>query len=191
MKYKPKLDVILKNGTAACVLWALMAPWAAAAPEQDTEVAEKEFARGDLVVSMSLWRRAAEQGYAPAQSRLGDILDAAEEDEEAVAWYRKAADQGYAAGEYGLGQMYAKGEGVKKDHEQARIYIVRSAEQGYLFAAVLLMDSYRVGALGFPVDAEKAAAWEAKVVAISPVYKRIPPEEVGAGKKKKKKGGGQ
>lgn len=185
MKYKPKLGVILKNGTAACVLWALMAPWAAAAPEQDTEVAEKEFARGDLVVSMSLWRRAAEQGYAPAQSRLGDILDAAEEDEEAVTWYRKAAEQKNAAGEYGLGQMYAKGEGVTKDFEQARIYILRAAEQGYLFAAVAMMEAYRVGGMGLAKDAEKAAAWESKVVAISPVYKRIPAEATG---KKKKRG---
>lgn len=187
MKYKPKLRVVLKNGTAACVLWALMAPWAAATPEQDNEVAEKEFDRGDLVVSMSLWRRAAEQGYAPAQARLGDVLDAAEEDEEAVTWYRKAAEQKNAAGEYGLGQMYAKGEGVKKDIEQARLYILRAAEQGNLFGAVAMMKAYRSGDLGLAKDAEKAAAWEAKVLAIEPLYKRIPPAEIGTGKKKKKR----
>lgn len=187
MKCKPKLDAILKNGTAACVLWALMAPWAAAAPEQDSAEAEKEFDRGDLVVSMSLWRRAAEQGYAPAQSRLADVLDAAEEDEEAVAWYRKAAAQGYAAGEYGLGQMYAKGEGVKKDIEQARLYISRAAEQGYLLGLVAMMEAYRSGGLGLAKDAEKAAVWESKVVAMAPLYKRIPPEEAKTEKKKKKR----
>lgn len=187
MKCKPEFGVVLKKGTAACVLWALMAPWAAASPEQDSEVAAKEFERGDLVVSMSLWRRAAEQGYAPAQTRLGDVLDAAEEDEEAAAWYRKAAEQKYAAGEYGLGQMYIKGEGVKKDLEQARIYILRSAEQGYLLGAVAMMKAYRAGDLGLAKDAEKANAWEAKVVAIEPLYKPPAPEEIGTGKKKKKR----
>jgi len=187
MKCKPKFGVVLKKGSVTCVLWALMAPWAAAAPEQDSTLAETEFARGNLVVSIDLWRGAAQQGYAPAQARLGDVLDAAEEDEEAVTWYRKAAEQKHAAGEFGLGQMYAKGEGVAKDLEQARLYILRAAEQGNLFGAVAMMEAYRSGGLGLEKDAEKAAAWEAKVVAMAPHYKRPPPEEIGTGKKKKKR----
>lgn len=149
-------------------LISLVVPFALAGPEQDTELAEKEFARGDLAVSMALWRKAAQQGYAPAQVRLGDILDKAEEDEEAVTWYRKAAEQGSAAGECGLGQMYAKGEGVKKDFEQARMFILRSAEKNHLPAVTLMMEAYRAGSLGVSRDLAQAKQWEGKVKALSP-----------------------
>jgi len=110
----------LKFQLACAMLCGLVAQGALAGPQQDADLAEKEFARGDLVAAMSLWRKAAQEGYAPAQARLGDVLDKAEEDQEAVEWYRKAAAQGNSAGEDGLGQMYAKGEGVKQDFEMAR-----------------------------------------------------------------------
>jgi uncharacterized protein len=133
---------------------------------QDTEQAEKEFARGNLVGSMALWRKAAEEGYAPAQARLGDILDKAEEDEEAVSWYRKAAAQGNAAGEYGLGQMYAKGEGVKQDNTQARTYTLHAAEKGHLPAMLQAIEIYKDGAMGGTVDPAQASAWDAKAKAV-------------------------
>ena len=174
MKNGTLLKTSLKYLGVATVLGALITPWAVAAPEQDTEAAEKEFARGDLVASLALWHRAAQQGYAPAQARLGDILDKSEEDEQAVDWYRKAAAQGNAAGEYGLGQMYVKGEGVKKDIEQARLYTLKAAEKGHLDAVVMMMEAYRTGGLGVAVDSKQAEAWEAKLIALSPGYRRVP-----------------
>lgn len=156
------------------VLCALQLSTAVAGPAEETELAEKEFARGDLVLSMTLWRKAAQQGHAPAQARLGDILDKAEEDVEAVEWYLKAALQGNASAQYGLGQMYVKGEGVKKDLEQARVYILRAAEQDYLVAVTLMMEAYRNGGLGLTADKDKADAWEARLIKLSPGYKRAP-----------------
>lgn len=152
------------------LVWGLIMPCAVAGPEQDTELAEKEFARGDLVASLALWTRAGQQGYAPAQVRLGDILDKSEEDVAAVDWYRKAAAQGNAAGEYGLGQMYAKGEGVAKDFEQALSYNLRATEKNYFAAVALMMEAYRTGGLGLARDSAQAAAWEAKASALSPGY---------------------
>lgn len=148
--------------TSALVL-SLAAPFAAAGPQEDTEQAEKEFARGNLVMSMSLWKKAAEAGYAPAQARYGDILDKAEEDVEAVAWFRKAAAQGNAAGEYGLGEMYAKGEGVKQDIQQAHDYIERAAAKGHLPAMLAMREMYKNATLGMTADPVKAAEWDAKV----------------------------
>lgn len=150
------------------LLLSLAAPLAYAGAEQDAEQAEKAFARGDLKLSMSLWRKASNAGHAPAQVWLGDILDKAEEDVEAATWYRKAAEQGSAAGEYGLGQMYAKGEGVKKDFAQARTYISRAAEKNYLLAVVAMMEMYKSGSLGESRDPVLAAQWEAKVKQLSP-----------------------
>lgn len=158
-------------GVALC---ALHLSAAVAGPAEETELAEKEFARGDLVTSLALWRKAAQRGYAPAQARLGDILDKAEEDVEAVEWYRKAALQGNASAEYGLGQMYVKGEGVKKDLEQARLYVLRAAEKDYLAAVTLMMEAYRMGGLGLTADKGQADAWEARLIKLSPGYKRAP-----------------
>lgn len=183
MKNRTLPRTSLKYLGVATVLWALITPWALAGPEQDSELAEKEFARGDLVASLALWNRAAQLGYAPAQARLGDILDKSEEDVQAVEWYRKAAAQGNAAGEWGLGQMYVKGEGVKKDLEQARSHIARAADKGHLDAVVLMMEAYRTGALGVTVDHTQADAWEAKLIALSPGYKRAPVSDKGNAKK--------
>ena len=173
----------MKNLMAVIVMSALAVPWALAGPAEDTELAEKEFARGDLVASMALWRKAAQQGFAPAQARLADILDKAEEDGEAVDWYRKAAAQGNAAGEYGLGEMYAKGEGVPKDPEQARLNIARAAEKDYLPAVIFMMEAYRTGGLGLAVDHQKADAWEARLIVLSPSYKRTPAKDSDKSKK--------
>lgn len=161
---------------AGTMLSLLVGAPALAGPEQDCELAEKEFARGDLIASMALWQKAAEQGYAPAQARLGDIMDKAEQDDEAAAWYAKAAAQGNAAGEYGLGQMYAKGEGVKKDLEQARVHILIAAQQGHPGATVMLMQAYRSGGLGLAPDPVQADAWELKVKAVIPGYTREVPK---------------
>lgn len=144
---------------------------AGATPADDTVLAEKEFARGDLVASIALWRKAAEQNYAAAQVRLGDVMDKSEEDEEAVKWYGKAAAQGNPAGQYGLGQMYAKGEGVKTDLTRACALIMQAARQDYPRAALTLMESYRTGRLGLAPDPVQAAFWEAKVKLLIPAYK--------------------
>ncbi len=176
-------ETIRKYLVAGALLWAFITPGALAQPAQDAELAEKEFARGNLIVAMSLWRKAAQLGYAPAQARLGDVLDKAEEDVEAADWYRKAAEQGNAAGEYGLGQMYLKGEGVKKDVEKARSYILRAAQKDYVEAVVLMMGAYRSGGLGLAVDPAQADAWEAKLIALSPGYQRAPAKDAGKAKK--------
>ena len=186
-----KNTMILGSGLkflgVVAVLWSLLTPWAVAGPEEDNELAINEYARGNLVVSMGLWRKAAQQGYAPAQVWLGFILDAAEENDEAVDWYRKATNQGSAAGEFGLGQMYLKGEGVKKDLEQGRLHVMRAAEKGELDAMMLVMESYRLGGLGLAVDPVQAEAWELKVIALSPGYKRASEKDKDKDKKGKTK----
>lgn len=183
MNVKKSPSSNLKFLVLATLLWGLVAPWASAGPAQEAELAEKEFARGDLIAALGLWRKSAQEGFAPAQVRLADMLDKAEEDEEAVVWYRKAATQGDAAGEFGLGQMYAKGEGVKKDVAQARAYVLRAAEQNHPPAVQLMMDAYRSGGLGLSVDLVQADLWEARVLALIPAYKKSLPKAPATTKK--------
>jgi uncharacterized protein len=183
MKYRTMKGAGPKYLGLGALLLSLVAPWAVAGPEQDSATAEKAFARGDLVVSLQLWAKAGQQGYAPAQARLGDLLDASEENEQAVDWYRKAADQGNAAGEFGLGQMYLKGEGVKKDVEQARVYILKAAEKNYLDAVTMMMYAYRSGGLGLAVDNAQADAWETKLMVLLPTYKKAAAKTTDTAKK--------
>jgi uncharacterized protein len=159
---------VLRAGTAA-LCWALGAV-ALAGPAEDTGQAEQEFARGDLKAAFALWTHAAERGYAPAQARLGDILDKSEDDEDAVKWYRLAADQGNAAGLFGLGQMYAKGEGVARDWARAYELVLRAAGRDHVEAAVMLVGVYRNGGLGREPDPVQADAWEARLVQLVPGY---------------------
>ena len=74
----------------------------------------------DYLEAVEWYRKAAEQGYAKAQYKLGfayDIgLDVPQDYLEAVKWYRKAADQGDAEAQVILGGMYAEGRGVPKDY---------------------------------------------------------------------------
>ena len=52
MEKKTMLETGLKYLGVGTLLWGLITPWAVAGPEQDTELAEKEFARGDLVAAL-------------------------------------------------------------------------------------------------------------------------------------------
>lgn len=143
-------------------VFGLLASVALADPAQDTARAEDAFRVGDLVKAMTLLTRAAEQNYPAAQARLGELLDVAEQNEEAVRWFRKAADQGDAAGEFGLGRMYAAGEGVEKDAGKAVYWIRRAAEKDYLPAVEVLAQAYRTGDLGLPIDAQQSQLWETR-----------------------------
>jgi len=145
-------------------IWTLglLSSAALADPAQDTARAEEAFSKGDLTQTIPLLKKAASAGYAPAQARLGEILDVSEFNEEAVTWFRKAADQGNAAGEFGLGRMYALGEGIEKDPKKALYWITLAAEKDYLQAIKLLAQAYRTGQLGLTVDPQQAQLWEAK-----------------------------
>lgn len=60
----------------------------------------------------------------------GYAADTAKEYAEAMRWYRKAADQGYAAAQYNIARMYERGEGVKPDLAQARVWMQKAADAG-------------------------------------------------------------
>lgn len=126
----------------------LIALRAVAAPEDDYLGGRRSYLSGDVVGAMSTLKRAADAGHAAAQALLADILDKAEFNEEAVGYYRKSAEQGNPEGQYGLGSMYASGEGIARDPEQARRWMVLAAEQGHAQAINVLAQAYIGGELG-------------------------------------------
>jgi uncharacterized protein len=128
-----------------------------AGPQEDYIAGEKAYRQGDLSRAMTDLRRAADAGHAKAQALLGEILDQAESNEEAVAYFRKAAEQGDADGEFGLAGMYAAGEGVKKDPQEALRWFVRAADHGHLQALKVVAGAYIYGEFGLDDTARSTA----------------------------------
>ena len=145
-------EIVLLVGIAA-------SSCAHADPAADAAAGQTAFTQGDIVGAIASYRRAAEQGYAPAQVRLGDILDYSELNEEAVTWYRKAADQGSPSGAYGLAHMYAIGEGVKRDDAAARQWFEKAAAAGHQGALQALASASEQGGLGIEPDPARALAF--------------------------------
>jgi len=121
---------------------------ALAVPEDDFRAGSEAYRRGDVIEAMAALRKPADAGHAPSQALLGYILDKAEFNAQAVAYSRQAAAQGDRDGEYGLGSMHASGEGVKRDPEEARKWIMRAAEKGHADAINALAQAYISGDLG-------------------------------------------
>jgi len=122
---------------------------------QDKRVAE----------AVSEFRKAAEAGYAPAQTMLGVLLgqvqrngDVPKDAAEAVEWFRKAAAQGDAPAQCYLGLWYLLGCGVPKDYAQAAEWLRKSADQGFARAQEGLAFLYLYG-FGVPKDQKQADEW--------------------------------
>ena len=119
----------------------------------------------DYAQALSWYRKAAEQGYAPAQANLGVMYangrGVAQDYAQALSWFRKAAEQGDAVGQNGLGVVYANGRGVAQDYAQALSWFRKAAEQGYAAAQSNLGIMYGNGQ-GVAQDYAQALSWNRK-----------------------------
>ena len=125
----------------------------------DGERGIAEYRRGNLIEAMEWLQKSAAAGYAPAQTTLAFILDAAENDDAAFRWYRAAAANNDAEGLFGLGSMYAKGEGTTKNPARAGELIRRAAELGHQQSMRVLANALEFGQLGFEPNPSAAAGW--------------------------------
>ena len=86
--------------------------------------------------AVRLYFKAAEQGYQPAQRRVGMIylygrLGVVRDYAKAVEWLRKAAeDETDSLTQRLLGEMYEEGKGVPQDYAEAVKWYRKAAEQG-------------------------------------------------------------
>jgi TPR repeat protein len=116
----------------------------------------------DVAEAARWYRRAAEQGYVPAQLKMGEIYAAGygipQNGVEAMAWYRRAAERGHANAQYNLGVAYETGRGVTQDAAVAVRWFRPAAEQGSASAQFALGDMYARGA-GVAQDTVIAYMW--------------------------------
>ena len=108
----------------------------------------------DYAQAVFWYNRAAEQGYAEAQWRLGYCYYNGEgttkDLQSAAYWFRKAADQGNAWGLYLIGICYYNGDGVKQNTEMATYWWRKAAELGNEEA------KKQLAALGQPVNEQSS-----------------------------------
>ena len=109
-----------------------------------------------------LFRAAAEQGFAAAQSRLGYMfrkgLGVDQDNAAAVTWYQKAANQNNADAQRNLGDMLKEGLGSDPDVKAARNWYLAAAKQNDALAQESLGEIYEQG-LGVPADPVQAFMW--------------------------------
>src|SRR6266702_7054891 len=103
---------------------------------------------------------AATQGYAKAESALGNIflngdMGVLPNDKQAMTLFQQAADQGDAAGQFYVGFMYAAGRGVPQDDEEAMNWYRKAADQNSAYAQYALGVIYANGR-GVPRDHDEA-----------------------------------
>ena len=151
---------------AVCVAALIVAAGstAHATPEEDYAKGLELYKQSDVIAAMGWLEKAATAGNPDAQVLLAQILDGSNDNARALDLYRKAAEQGSAAGELGLGGMYAAGEGIERDPEQALHWIRMAAEKDHGPAIVALADAYRLGSLGLEPDPARAREWLARGV---------------------------
>lgn len=140
----------LRRSLVASLLMLGMLGGARAGIDEDYAAGMLSYQRADFATAIPVLRRAADAGHAQAQALLASILDAADQDDEAVAYYRKAAAVGNLDGIFGLGTMFAAGEGVAKNVVEARKLYIRAAEAGHKPAIAALAAGYIHGDLGIP-----------------------------------------
>ena len=87
---------------------------------------------------------AAQFGYAPAMTWMGDFAENVKKDlSEAVNWYKKAADLGDGNGARCYADMLMAGVGVARDPREAMKYYTVAANAGVPEAAFVLGEFFR------------------------------------------------
>mgnify|MGYP003571987548 FL=1 len=163
-----KFHSFCSNSISAIMLALLCVMQAQAETPQEYVVkAEKAFDESDIVSAMSYYRKAAEAGYVPAQTRLAYLLDTSEENEEAIKWYQLAAATGDAEAEHGLAGMYAAGDGIEQNSSEALRLFTSSANKGYTPAIHVMAVACEKGELGLRIDYEAAREWLEKGVQLN------------------------
>ena len=158
----------LLSGASVVFVAAIFATQVDAQADGDVERAMAQVrsraAAGDVVAQFSLgsmlyygedqlpqaidwFRKAAAQGYAPAEFQMGQLYDfgfgVTADAEQSFVWYRKAAEHGSAAAQRAVGDFYRRGRGVIANPAEAVRWYRRAADGDDLRA------QYQLGQMNF------------------------------------------
>lgn len=120
--------------------------------------------RRDTVEAFKWFMRSAEQGYHPAQRRIGAFYESGTDPcvrniEKALEWYKKAAEQGNDRALFAIGRLYANGlDESNPDYGKAYEYYLQAANKGLREAQYRLGISLLFGK-GIGKDEDAAIEW--------------------------------
>ena len=118
----------------------------------------------DAVKAAEWYRKAAEQGDAPAAARLGSMYwmgDGVPRDpEQAARWYALGASKGNPLAQVGIGYMSMQGSGTPVDFKAAAGWFNKATDQGDASAMLALGTLFELGK-GVPKDMVQAYKWYA------------------------------
>ena len=134
-------------------------------PSEANAKADAAYNKKDYSEAVKWYRKAAEQGNAWAEFRLGWCYKkgygVSKSWSEAVKWYRKAAEQGQVNAQHNLGWCYQNGEGVTQSYSEAVKWYRKAAEQGHADAQCNLGFCYDRGC-GVSQSYYEAVKWYRK-----------------------------
>jgi len=161
-KINPKLKLIVGLVFVVLAALALYFYYSKSTTEKYFVLGLKCYSNSDYEEALKWYRKAAEQGHADAQFKLGvcysNGYNVAKDYKEAAKWFRKAAEQGQADAQDALGVYYLFGYGVAKDYKEAAKWFRKAAEQGNANAQYNLGDCYSNG-YGIAKDYKEAVKW--------------------------------
>ncbi len=91
------------------------------------------------------YKKAAEQGSACAQLKVGRLHAQDGDHDDAAIWYKKAAKQGNIEAQVSLAELYVEGNGVPENEKKYAKLLRRAAENGDTHSQILVMNMYREG----------------------------------------------
>jgi outer membrane biosynthesis protein TonB len=122
----------------------------------------------DKALAFSWYKKAADQGDAEAEYRIGFMYNTNTgiqgDKAQAFSWYRRAADQGNANGEFETANCYEHGIGTDQDYSQAMFWYQKAAAHGDDYALTCVGRIYEKGE-GVDIDTAKAVEWYRKAAA--------------------------
>ena len=107
--------------------------------------------------AMHFYRMAADRGCALSQTCLAEMLCESGNIKEAFRYIQLSAEQGFTVGELSLGECYWKGNSVKIDIDEARLWFMRAAGKGNERAKEHLAQIFRF--LEESSDGDSDASW--------------------------------
>jgi TonB family protein len=119
--------------------------------------------------AVPLLQKAADKGWAPAQTLLGKAYREGRgvpaDTELGSEWIRKAAAQSHLEAQYLMAELLEQGSGVRKDDAEALRLYELAAKRGWAPAVLRMVKVAERGELGRPVDVAAAAQWRGRLPA--------------------------
>ena len=113
------------------------------------QIGKEAYDKKNYTEAVTWFQKAAEQGYAKAQSSLGNcyLFGRGVKIDYQISnyWFQKAANQGNSNGQYAIGASYEFGAGVKKNYTQALYWYRKAAAQGHAGAEYKIEQLSKLG----------------------------------------------